>query len=55
MSNSPEDLLGAYSSVVEAELHYTHAGIENEDGRGYSPASAEADGIRTLMLERLGG
>jgi len=55
ISNSPEDLLGAYMAVVQAELHYAHAGIENDEGRGYGPAGAEAEGIRQQISERLGG
>jgi hypothetical protein len=55
ISNSPEDLLAAYTAAVEAELHYAHAGVENEDGRGYGPAGAEAAGIRSTIFERLEG
>lgn len=55
VSNSPEDLLGAWSAVLEAEVHYNHAGIENDEGRGYGPAGEEAEGIRAQLIERLGG
>ena len=55
ISNSPEDLLAAYTAAVEAELHYAHAGVENEDGMGYGPAGAEAAGIRSTIFERLEG
>lgn len=53
LSNSSDDLLAAYTAILESENHYRHAGVESgPDGRGYIPAGAEAAGIQAEILAR---